>query len=161
MVPYMVHESSSLKFLELAVRLSREAFDVGGFPAASVLVRDGKEIARGLSSTGPSHDVTAHGEIQAIRAARDEAHAPLTLFTSLEPCLMCLAASAWAGVDEIYFGCRKSEVDPTFYVNTVDAASAATILVRPPKLHFIGDFEQEVVSLTRAFSERLATAMGR
>lgn len=65
---------------------------------AAILVKDGKEIAHGLSCNETSYDVTAHGELQATRTAGYSAIGPLTLYSSLEPCLMCLAASAWGGV---------------------------------------------------------------
>lgn len=55
-----------LKFLRRAVDLSRESLEAGGFPVAAILVRGDEEIAHGLSCTEASHDVTAHGEIQAI-----------------------------------------------------------------------------------------------
>lgn len=144
-----------MKFLRRAVDLSRQSLEAGGFPVAAVLVRNDQEIAHGLSCTEASHDVTAHGEIQAIRAAGSKAVAPLTLYTSLEPCLMCLAASAWAGVTQIVFGCKQRVVDSSYYVTRVDAQEAGKSLVAPPEFLFIPDFQDEVVSLITEYEKRL------
>jgi len=93
-----MYSQIDLEFLNRTVTLSRESLEAGGFPVAAILVRNDQEISIGLSCTESTNDVTAHGEIQAIRAAGRQAIAPLTLYSSLEPCMMCLAASAWAGV---------------------------------------------------------------
>jgi tRNA(Arg) A34 adenosine deaminase TadA len=144
-----------LKFLKRALILSRESLEKGGFPVAALLVRDRREISYGLSCTESSHDVTAHGEVQAIRAAGSQAIAPLTLYSSLEPCLMCLAASAWAGVNRIVFGCRRNAVDSSYYVNNTTVEASATLLTSPPELVMIPNFESEVVALIKEYEERI------
>ena len=149
--------SSHLDFLRRAVALSLFSLKSGGFPVAALLVRDGKEVSYGLSCTETSHDVTAHGEIQAIRAAGDAAVAPLTLYSSLEPCLMCLAASAWAGVTEIVYACKRTSVSKDYYINSVDAKEAAQILTCPPNFSYIDDFEQEVLALIHKYEEQIST----
>ena len=148
-------ETFHLKFLRRAVDLSRESLQAGGFPVAALLVCDQEEISYGLSCTEASHDVTAHGEIQAIRAAGSKAVAPLTLYSSLEPCLMCLAASAWAGVTKIVFGCKRTAVDSSYYVNCVDVQEAARVLVEPPEFLLIPDFQDEVVALISEYELRI------
>jgi len=147
-------QSSHLIFLRQAIDLSRVSLEAGGFPVAAILVKDGKEIAHGLSCTETSHDVTAHGEIQAIRTAGDSAIAPLTLYSSLEPCLMCLAASAWAGVTEIVYGCRKELVSAAYYINSVDVKEAARLLCRSPQFCYLNEFEEEVIALIAEYEKR-------
>ena len=144
-----------LAFLRRAVDLSRKSLDAGGFPVAAILVRDGEEISYGLSCTETTNDVTAHGEIQAIRRAGERAVAPLVLYSSLEPCLMCLAASAWAGVTEIVFCCDRASVDPSYYINRVGAEEASQILVKPPALRFIPAWQDEVLTLISQYQERI------
>lgn len=147
----MTSDQTELQFLERAVALSRRSQEAGGFPVAAILVRDGREVAYGLSSTESTRDVTAHGEIQAIRAAGAEAFAPLTLYSSLEPCLMCLAASAWAGVTKIVYACGKESVNSMYYVNNVSAREASKLLTSPPELLFISNFQSEVLTLIRKY----------
>lgn len=152
----MIDEADQ-KFLKRAVSLSRESLQAGGFPVAALLVRDGLEISYGLSCTESTHDVTAHGEVQAIRAAGSQAIAPLTLYSSLEPCLMCLAASAWAGVNRIVFGCRRDAVDPSYYVNNTTVEASVKLLTSPPQLVIIPNFEPEVVALIKEYEQRITT----
>ncbi len=73
------NHTSDLILLNRAIELSKLSLESGGFPVAALLVRDGKEIAHGLSCTETSRDVTAHGEIQASREAGEQAFSPLTL----------------------------------------------------------------------------------
>lgn len=148
-------DETDQKFLKRAVSLSRESLLAGGFPVAALLVRDDREISYGLSCTESTHDVTAHGEVQAIRAAGLQAIAPLTLYSSLEPCLMCLAASAWAGVNRIVFGCRRGVVDSSYYVNNSTVEASAKLLTCPPLLVMIPIFESEVVALIREYEGRI------
>lgn len=148
-------KSFHLMFLRRAVDLSRVSLASGGFPVAALLVKDGQEVAYGLSCTETSKDITAHGEMQAIRTAGESAVGPLTLYSSLEPCLMCLAASAWAGVDRIVFACRRTVVDAAYYVNTVDAEDAAKILTAPPQFIYMDDLKDEVLALIREYENRV------
>lgn len=91
------------------------------------------------------------------RAAGARAVAPLTLYSSLEPCLLCLAASAWAGVTQIIFGWKRTTVNSSYYVNHVDAQEAARALVAPPDFLMIPDFEDEVVSLITEYEKRITS----
>ena len=147
---------SHLVFLRRAVDLSRESLHAGGFPVGAILVREGEEISSGMSCTERTNDVTAHGEIQAIRSAGERAVGPLVLYSALEPCLMCLAASAWAGVTEIVFACDRASVDPSYYINRVDAGTAAQNLVRPPTFHFLPGLKEEVLALIREYERRVS-----
>ena len=146
-------DDADLIFLKRAVGLSRESLQGGGFPVAAILVRDDCEISSGLSCTESTHDVTAHAEIQAIRAAGAQAIAPLTLYSSLEPCLMCLAASGWAGVTRIVFACRRDAVDPSYYISSATLEASSKLLTSPPELLMIPNFEGEVIAMIREYEE--------
>ena len=99
----------NLEFLRRAIALATENVTSGrGGPFAALIARDGKVIAEGVNMVTATNDPTAHGEVTAIRAAcRRWARFTLAgceLYTSCEPCPMCLAASHWARLDAVFFG---------------------------------------------------------
>lgn len=106
-------------FIKEAIERSRQSVAEGGFPAGAVLVKDGEIIASGISIGNILHDPTSHGEVATIReASKKLATTDLpgtTLYTSLEPCAMCLSATMWSGIPKIVFACSKQEVDNAFY----------------------------------------------
>jgi guanine deaminase len=79
-----------------------------GGPFAAVIVRDGRIVGEGVNTVTAGNDPTAHGEVNAIRAAAKALGTFLLsgceLYTSCEPCPMCLAAAYWARLDAIYYG---------------------------------------------------------
>jgi len=102
------------EFLRRAISLATENVVRGrGGPFAAVIVRDGKIVSEGVNTVTASHDPTAHGEVNAIRAAARELGtftlAGCELYTSCEPCPMCLAASYWARLDAIYYGASAAD----------------------------------------------------
>jgi guanine deaminase len=106
------------EFLRRAIALATENVLQGkGGPFGAVIVRDGKIVGEGANSVTTTNDPTAHGEVNAIRAAASALGTfDLTgcdLYTSCEPCPMCLAAAYWAHIRAIYYG-----------ANAADAASA-------------------------------------
>lgn len=97
------------QFLRRAIELAtRNVADGQGGPFGAVIVRDGKIIAEGANSVTTTNDPTAHAEVNAIRAASRALGtfdlAGCEIYTSCEPCPMCLAAAYWARVDAIYYG---------------------------------------------------------
>tara|TARA_R110001583_G_scaffold183806_2_gene342636 strand:- start:47840 stop:48292 length:453 start_codon:yes stop_codon:yes gene_type:complete len=91
-----------------AIELSRQKMEEGcGGPFGAVIVRDGKVIAEGWNKVTSSMDPTAHAEVSAIRAAcealGDFNLAGCEIYTSCEPCPMCLSAIYWARIDRIYY----------------------------------------------------------
>ena len=102
------------EFLRRAIALATENVATGkGGPFAAVVVRDGKIVGEGANSVTATSDPTAHGEVNAIRAACRALGtftlAGCELYTSCEPCPMCLAASYWARLDAIYYGCSAAD----------------------------------------------------
>ena len=97
-------------FMREALKEARKAFEADEVPVGAVIVLDDTIIARGHNLTERLQDVTAHAEIQAITAAAQYLGAKYltgcTLYVSLEPCLMCAGALAWAQVDRIVFGAK-------------------------------------------------------
>lgn len=106
--------SSDDLFLARAIELAQRSSDSGeGGPFGAVIVRDGKIIGEGWNRVVASCDPTAHAEIIAIRAAcaaTGRFHLPdATLYTSSEPCPMCLSAAYWARLGRIVFANKRAE----------------------------------------------------
>ena len=98
-------------YMRKAIQLATENVARGGGPFGAVIVRNGEIIATGVNRVTDSHDPTAHAEVNAIReACRILGTFSLqgcTIYTSCEPCPMCLGAIYWAHIDRIYYGCNK------------------------------------------------------
>ena len=95
-------------FMRRAIELSRSHMEAGeGGPFGAVVVKDGQVVAEGWNRVTSSHDPTAHAEVTAIR----ESCAKLgtfelrgcEIYTSCEPCPMCLSAIYWARLDRIWY----------------------------------------------------------
>jgi guanine deaminase len=97
------------EFLRRAIALATQNVTSGcGGPFGALIVRDGRVIGEGANSVTATNDPTAHAEVNAIRAAAKTlgkfSLAGCELYTSCEPCPMCLAAAYWAHVDAVYYG---------------------------------------------------------
>lgn len=102
------------EFLRRAIRLAVENVESGrGGPFGAVIVKDGQVVAEGANHVTTQHDPTAHAEIVAIRAACARLDTfelrGCTLYSSCEPCPMCLAAIYWARLDALYFAAGKDD----------------------------------------------------
>lgn len=102
------------EFLRRAIQLATENVVSGrGGPFAAVIVREGKIVGEGVNTVTATHDPTAHGEVNAIRAAgRFLGNFNLSggeLYTSCQPCPMCLAACYWARLDAVYYGASAED----------------------------------------------------
>lgn len=96
-----------------AISLACESVETHGGPFGAVIVRDGAIIAEGMNRVTPSKDPTAHAEMVAIRAAcaaldRFDLRG-CTIYTSCEPCPMCLAALHWARVERIVYAASQQD----------------------------------------------------
>ena len=101
--------------MRIAIRLSLDKMSTGqGGPFGAIVARGGHVVAEGWNQVTSANDPTAHAEITAIRAA---AHATRsfdlrghTLYTSCEPCPMCLGAIYWARLDAVYYANTRQDV---------------------------------------------------
>lgn len=104
-----------MRFMEMAARIAEENVDRGGGPFGAVIVRDGEVIATGANSVTLTNDPTAHAEVNAIREAcrklNDFSLRGCVVYSSCEPCPMCLSALYWAGVSRIYYGNTQDDAD--------------------------------------------------
>ena len=107
------YSAEDSKFMEMAINLSIENIDSGGGPFGAVIVRDGEVIATGANRVVPNADPTAHAEMTAIRNACAKLGtfqlSGCTIYSSCEPCPMCLSAIYWAGINRICYGNTKED----------------------------------------------------
>ena len=95
-------------FMRQAIALAVGNVKNGGGPFGAVIVKDGRVVATGVNRVVPDNDPTAHAEVNAIRSACVKMGtfnlSGCVLYTSCEPCPMCLGAIYWAHIDKIYYG---------------------------------------------------------
>ncbi|GAB4193669.1 MAG: nucleoside deaminase [Thalassobaculales bacterium] len=121
-----------------AIALSREHMRAGhGGPFGAVIARDGRVLAEGWNQVTGANDPTAHAEIVAIRRAATALGRfdlrGCVLYTSCEPCPMCLAAAYWARLDALYFANTREDAaaigfDDDFLYREVALAPASRSL---------------------------------
>lgn len=102
------------EYMREAIRLSIEKMRAGiGGPFGAVVVKDGKIIARGFNKVTSTNDPTAHAEVVAIREACEKLGTfqldDCEIYTSCEPCPMCLGAIYWARPKKVYYGNTKKD----------------------------------------------------
>ncbi len=103
------------EFMQMAINLSIENIDKGGGPFGAVIVKGNKVIAASGNSVTNDNDPTAHAEINTIRAASKKLGtfdlSGCEIYSSCEPCPMCLGAIYWARIDKLYFANTKKDAD--------------------------------------------------
>ena len=101
------------EYMEMAARISYDNIDKGGGPFGAVIVRGDEVVSTGANSVTLLNDPTAHAEVLAIRAAcarlKNFKLDDCIVYSSCEPCPMCLSALYWAGVKKIFFGNTKED----------------------------------------------------
>lgn len=101
------------ELMRKAIELSIENVANGGGPFGAVIARNGEIIATGVNRVTANNDPTAHAEVSAIRAAAEKLGrfdlSDCEIFTSCEPCPMCLGAIYWARLNKIYFANNKTD----------------------------------------------------
>ncbi len=112
------------KFMSRAIELSIESVNNGTGPFGAVIVKNEKIIAEGSNKVTSTNDPTAHGEIVAIREACKQLNnfslSGCELYSSCEPCPLCLSAIYWARINKIYYAntredARKIDFDDSYY----------------------------------------------
>lgn len=117
--------------MQRAIELAREGMESGaGGPFGAVVVKDNEIIAEGWNKVTSSNDPTAHAEVTAIRAACEKLGTfqldDCVIYTSCEPCPMCLGAIYWARPKKVYYGCNKQDAadiafDDQFIYDEIEA----------------------------------------
>ena len=100
-------------FMREAIRLSIENIENGGGPFGAVIVKNGKIIAKSVNKVTLNNDPTAHAEVNTIREAAKNLNtfdlSGCEIYSSCEPCPMCLGAIYWARLDKLYFANTKTD----------------------------------------------------
>ena len=101
------------EFMKRAIELSLESVNKSGGPFGCIIVKENKIVAEGSNKVTSSNDPTAHGEIVAIREACKNLNtftlAGCELYSSCEPCPMCLSAIYWARIGKIYYANTRDD----------------------------------------------------
>ncbi len=103
------------KYMQMAIDLAVENVKNGGGPFGAVIVKDGKVLATGVNRVTTNNDPTAHAEVTAIRNACSKLSTfeleGSTIYSSCEPCPMCLGAIYWAHISHLYCGGTKDDAE--------------------------------------------------
>jgi tRNA(Arg) A34 adenosine deaminase TadA len=103
------------KYMQLAIDLSIKSIDEGGGPFGAVIVKNEEIIAQSYNTVTKEIDPTAHAEINAIRIAAKKLGtfdlSGCIIYSSCEPCPMCLGAIYWAKIDSLYFANTKHDAE--------------------------------------------------
>jgi guanine deaminase len=151
----MITEKDSV-FLRLAIELARRGVEEGkGGPFGCVIVKDGEVIGKGCNGVTSTNDPTAHAEVMAIRdACRHLGDYQLTgcdVYTSCEPCPMCLGALYWARPDRVVYAASRFEAaeagfDDAFIYTEINLPDGER---RIPFVHGVMTESAEVFALWR------------
>lgn len=104
------------QYMKIALDEAYEGIENGdGGPFGAVIVKDGKVIGKGHNRVVKNADPTCHGEMEAIRDACRRLKtfdlSGSTIYTTGEPCPMCLGAIMWANIEKIYYGCDVKDTE--------------------------------------------------
>jgi tRNA(Arg) A34 adenosine deaminase TadA len=147
-------------FLTQTLEQAKESVKKGGFPAGTLIVKGDKILSRGISVGNIIHDPTSHGEINAIREACKNINSSslegVTIYSSLEPCMMCLAASMWAGVSKIVYACSKSKVSTEYYGGNYQSSNLNGTFMRKIEIIQIPEFENISLEIIHGWEKKLA-----
>jgi guanine deaminase len=144
-------------FMARAIQLAVENVRSGrGGPFGAVVAKDGKVVAEGANQVTATNDPTAHAEVLAIRQACQELGSfelhGCDLYSSCEPCPMCLSAIYWARIDRVYFG---SLAEDAARIGFDDSAIYAEIAqpVAQRKIPMTQMMREEALAAFRAWEE--------
>ncbi len=156
-----IFTSKDAKFMQIAIDLSIENVANGGGPFGAVIVRDGEVIATGTNRVTANYDPTAHAEVNAIRTAcaklKNFKLTGCTVYSSCEPCPMCLSALYWAGVERILYGNTKQDAkeidfDDSFIYDQIALSNTERTI---PCINFMRDKALEGFRLWREKEDKV------
>lgn len=144
-------------FMARAIQLSIENVRSGGGPFGAVIARNGESIAEGSNRVASSNDPTAHAEIIAIRAASAKLAAfdlhDCDIYTSCEPCPMCLGAIYWARLSHVYFAATAADASSAGFSDSLIYREIALPHTQR-KLPMIQTMREEALAAFRAWEEK-------
>ena len=150
------------EFMRRAIEITRAGIAAGQSPFGSVLAKDGRVVAATHNTVWLTTDPTAHAEVNCIRAAatalKSIALSGCTLYTTTEPCPMCLSAIHWAKIDKVIYGATIADAaDAGFHELFIDAKEMVR-MGRSPLVVESGLLQSECAHL---FAEWKAAGKGR
>lgn len=152
-----MEKDTNSKYMIQAIELAQKSVEKGGGPFGAVIVKDGKVVAEGSNCVTLNNDPTAHAEVSTIRIACKNLNtfdlSGCVIYSSCEPCPMCLAAIYWARIEKIYYGCNKTDAkdigfDDSFIYEQIDLKPEQRSI---PAKEFL---REEALSAFRMWSEK-------
>lgn len=151
---------SDRDYLEISLEQARKSVEQGGFPAGAVVVKDGKIISKGVSLGLLLNDPTSHAETAAIREACNVLKTSnlqgVTLYETLQCCVMCFSVAYWAGISRIVLACKKTNdmVSKGYYEGITDVRQLNEQNSRKIELVYIPDLENESLEIVKKWEEQ-------
>lgn len=144
------------KFIERAILLSEESVSKGGYPVGAVVVLDEEIIGTGLSDGKQMCDATHHAEIAAMREASQAIGkrnlTGATLYSSAEPCVMCLMACSWSYIEKVCYASRRNQLTRDFFEGDHDNGKLNRVLSRPLEYIHLDAFEDRALEVVNAWN---------
>jgi guanine deaminase len=108
-------ENTDKKLLARAIKAALDGMENGGGPFGAVIARNGEIVSEAFNKVVMNHDPTAHAEILVIRETSEKLRthdlSDCTLYTSCEPCPMCLGAIYWSGIRRVLYACDRYDAE--------------------------------------------------
>lgn len=146
------------EFMKKAIKKAKENLEEeDGGPFGAVIVKDGKIISTGKNLVLKTNDPTMHAEIVAIRKASEKLNSfdlsECEIYTTCEPCPMCMGAVFWAKIKAIYFGCTRKDAEKIgFSDNYIYEAFEKNFDVETPKIKNEG--REDCIKLFEEFNKK-------
>ena len=143
-----------------AIRLANESVKRGGGPFGAVIVKDGEIVAKSANSVTIDNDPTAHAEVNTIRKASRRLGtfdlSGCTIYTSCEPCPMCLGAIYWSHIDHIFYGNTRKDAASIDFADDFIYEELAKPMERRsvPFVQILGDEAGETFRLWREKADK-------
>ncbi len=145
---YVENERPDEYWMSKAIECAREATDEGELPIAAILVAGNKEVARAQTQVKRKNSIVAHAELMALLQAGEKVFTeprPLVMFTTIEPCLMCIGAAMQCQVDKIVYAMPSGPDGGTRFVGAISEGAQ-----KPPEI-IGGVLKDEATDLVRRF----------
>ena len=141
------------KYMRMALNEARKGIKAGhGGPFGAVIVKDGVVVAKGHNQVIKNNDPTCHGEIMAIHKACKKLGtfdlSGCEIYTTGEPCPMCMAAILWANIEKVFYGCNILDTeeigfrDKKFYEQFANREQFIQELDRKQSLKLYGEYKR-------------------
>jgi guanine deaminase len=146
------------QLMQEAIALSFESMrSRKGGPYGAIVVKDGKVIGKGMNQVTATHDPTAHAELLAIQAACQTLKSWLLtgceLYTSCEPCPMCMSTIYWAKLDRVYYANSKEDA-AQFGFNSLEIYKELALPLAERKLPMIQLLQAEFLPAFQEWSNQ-------